>query len=345
MRRAVTCAMLVWVWAIGLPGLGLADDTATAQRDAQARFSEGLARVQSGNFEGARTSFAQAYAVLHKPDILWNLALAEEKCGMALAATQHFKAYSREVSAPHERAAASKHVEELAAKTGHIDVVAPAGAVVVVDGVSVGDAPLSEPVDVEPGHHHVVARTGGVAKSADAEAAAGQVVRVSFLWVAPEAPSTSAGSPPEAAPTPPMASAESRAGGAASPGGGSAGSFWTPRVVVTGSLGVAAIAAGVTGFVFGQRSLSKFHLAQSLRISNACVGATSPDCAELHNAVSAQHQAFVDSEIMWTVGGVLLAGAAVTWLVWPKGVSSASGIRVVPSVGMGAAGALASGSF
>lgn len=68
-------------------------------REAEARFQEGLARVKSHDFEAARVSFAQAYAVLHRPQILWNLALAEEKTARVVEALQHFRAVADDASA------------------------------------------------------------------------------------------------------------------------------------------------------------------------------------------------------------------------------------------------------
>ena len=71
-------------WGIAIAGLLVAaspsaraaDDKAT--REAEARFAEGLSRVKRQDYEAARLSFEQAYAVLHRPLILWNLALAVE---------------------------------------------------------------------------------------------------------------------------------------------------------------------------------------------------------------------------------------------------------------------------
>ena len=251
--------MLAGAIVVGLAGTSRAEDAAAAQRDAQSRFNEGLARVQAGNFEGARMSFTQAYAVLHKPDILWNLALTEEKCGMALTALEHFKDYAHQVTGSNERMAASKHILELGTKTGHIDVVAPSGATVVVDGVTAGEAPLAEPVDVEPGRHHVVERIGGVAKSADSDVTPGQVVHVSFVMIDPDLPPGPPGPSAVSVPVPlPLPSESPRAnvagGESPSPSSRPAGSFWTPKVIVTGSLGVAAIAAGVTGFALARTS-------------------------------------------------------------------------------------------
>ena len=49
------------------------------QKTAETRFQEGLQRARKGDFDGARLAFAQAYAVLQKPDVLFNLALSELK--------------------------------------------------------------------------------------------------------------------------------------------------------------------------------------------------------------------------------------------------------------------------
>ncbi len=351
MRRAVIGAMLVGSCVAGASGSSRGDDPAAAQHEAQSRFGEGLARVQAGNFEGARISFTQAYAVLHKPDILWNLALAEEKCGMALPALQHFKDYARQVTDGAARAAAAKHMQELGEKTGRIDIVAPAGATVAVDGVAVGEAPLGEPVDVEPGHHRVVERSSGVSKSADSDVAPGQLVHVSFVMIEAEAPPGPPGPSAVVVPAPasiaPGAHGTPAAGEDLPPPTNPAGGFWTPRVIVAGLLGVAAVAAGVSALVLGHQSDVNANAARSLQATTgSCPG--SPGCAQLEDKVDAQHQDHVASEIVWTASGVLLAGAVVTWIAWPRALSSAAGdpgFRVVPSVGVNGAGALVSGTF
>ena len=74
MRRA-RWGILAGVLAVAPPAWG-ADP---AERDAQARFDEGIVRVKAGDLEGALLSFRQAYALVHRPVIVWNLALVEEK--------------------------------------------------------------------------------------------------------------------------------------------------------------------------------------------------------------------------------------------------------------------------
>ena len=99
MRRAVRWATVIAALAAAAPAG--ADDT--AQRDAQARFEEGLARVRADNLAGALVSFQQAYAVMHKPAVVWNLALVEEKTSRPVEALAHFREYLRTAPAADRR--------------------------------------------------------------------------------------------------------------------------------------------------------------------------------------------------------------------------------------------------
>src|ERR1700683_279511 len=131
MRRAVGMGWLAVALAVTTCAApAWADDKAT--RDAQARFVEGLDRVKAGDFEAARRSFAQAYAVLHKPDILWNLALSEQKSGHVLEALAHFRELQRDFAQGPDRVDAAKHLSELVAATGHVEVVAAPGGQVTL---------------------------------------------------------------------------------------------------------------------------------------------------------------------------------------------------------------------
>ncbi len=216
-----------------------ADDVTT--KEAQARFEEGLGRVKDGDFEGARVSFAQAYAVLKKPDILWNLALAEQKSGHPVEAIGHFKQLQREARTDGDRANASKHVTDLLVQTGHIEVAAVSGAQVSVDGSVVGVAPLADQVDVAAGKHHVESTSPQGAKSADVDAALGQVVHVSFLEAAP----TVEGKPQQPAAT------EAQPASPANPEATPSAPFWGPRTITVISIGGLAVLAGAMGLGFG----------------------------------------------------------------------------------------------
>jgi len=202
--------LLAAVSSVSLVG-GVANADDKTVREAQARFEEGLKRVKAGDFEAARMSFVQAYVVLHKPDILWNLALSEEKSARPLDALAHFKEFARQAPTDADRARAQKHVDVLMAQTGHIEVQAPAGTPLLLDGTTgVGMAPLADTLDVTPGHHVIEGKLAEGTKALSVDAVAGEVARVTFLVVGPDRPVASVavastpapeGSAPAAAPS------------------------------------------------------------------------------------------------------------------------------------------------
>src|SRR5580658_4422188 len=104
---AAAAMLLAAASSVSLVG-GVANADDKTVREAQARFEEGLKRVKAGDFEAARMSFVQAYVVLHKPDILWNLALSEEKSARPLDALAHFKEFARQAPTDADRERAQK---------------------------------------------------------------------------------------------------------------------------------------------------------------------------------------------------------------------------------------------
>ena len=304
-----------------------------ATREAQARFVEGLARVKAGDFEAARLSFAQAYVVLRKPDILWNLALSEEKSGHVIDALGHFRELGR-AAAGEDRDKTKQHIDALMAQTGHIEVVAPSGIAVEVDGASAGVAPLGDAVDVLPGPHHVAAGD----RATDTQVTAGEVAHVNFLVALPASPDAAAPPPaavhgeapvtppPEAPPTPP--------------------SSGTPRVVATLAVGTLAVAGGVLGVTFGLQSQSNANTATQLRgaISGTCPNAQGGQCSQLKDAVDAENRDGTLSTVFYVMGGALAAGALATWLLWPK-PSTKSTVSLMPLASPAGWGAGLVGAF
>ena len=334
-----------------------------AVRDAQARFEEGLERVKVGDFEAARLSFAQAYTVLRRPAILWNLALAEEKTGHLVDALSHFKVVARDATAaPGDRDVAQRHAAALMDRTGHIAVDAPSGAVLTVDGDPTESvAPLAEPLDVAPGHHAVEARLGRGHKTLEVDAAAGQVARLTFA-VADDAPP---GAAPTPAPPPPI---EPGAPGPAEAGvDHRSSSPSTARIVTTSVLGGAALVAAGVGVFLALRSHSDASDAANTRstIESTTLlpgGAMPPSgyhgfcsqsapaaqCVALQQKINAQNTEAIASDVLYASAGVLAVGAIVTWFVFPKRTSEPSAAAsgwVAPAVSPTQVGLTAGGSF
>jgi hypothetical protein len=328
---------------LAAPAPAAAADT-KAVRDAQARFAEGLARVKSGDYEAARLSFVQAYVVLHKPDILWNLALAEEKSGHPLDALRHFKELTATASADVDRASAQKHAAALMGQTGHIDVRAPSGTPLTLDGVQdAGTTPLVEPLDVAPGKHVIEGKLPEGTKSVAVDVAAGEVA-VATLTGTPSSTSTSTPTPtptststptptPTSTPTPP----DSDSGPPVS----------SARLITAASLGVAGFLSIGAGAYFGLQSQSDASSAAGYRSqypTDHCVNPANKDCAAWNDAVKAQNRDATISNALYIGGGVLAVSAAAVWLLWPKASTGASA-WVVPAVGPSAGGVGVGGRF
>ena len=330
-----------------------ADDD-KANREAEARFKEGLTRVKNKDYDAARLSFAQAYAVLHRPLILWNLALAEEKCNRPLEALGHFRQVAREAPGDADRANAQKHVDTLLGQVARIDVQAPAGTVLALDGAEgTGTAPLGDPLDVMPGHHVVAAKmAAGATMSSDVDAIAGQVAHVSFVA---DAPPPAAIVAPLPSPAPAAAPSSATAGTAALPVSVLADeppkSFWTPRTIPSRrSVGAAVVAAGFGAFfgITSQNTKTTVTGYQNEHPRSFCTvapGVAAPSaCGPWNDAVNAQNRNADISDALYFAAGALAVGAVVSWFFWPK-AGPTKAAWLVPEVGPGTAGVEAGGRF
>jgi hypothetical protein len=320
-----------------------------ALRKARTRFEEGVAEAKAGDFEAARLSFAQAYTVHPSVVILWNLALMEEKTAHEASAMSHFKQYARSVTTEAERSDATRHIAALFDRTGHIDLIAPAGSLLWVDGAPVGTAPLVEPVDVAPGKHRVESRTPLGTQATDTEAPVGRVAHVSFVAYPPMQGSASA-TPTDAARDPaPDAAIDQRARSSAN----AAHPIRAARAVTVGALAAAsAVAAGLAVY-YGIQSNDAADHERELQISprtSHCNTAPTAECEQLKNDVGAAHNDYLAAEGLWIAGAVLAAGALGSWLLWPSasdgdGASRAVLVHLVPRPLAGGIGVAADGRF
>lgn len=177
---------------------------------ARARFKEGVGFYDKGQFEQARASFLQAYALKKHPAVLLNLAWSSLKSGHTLEAEHYFKQFLTEGKdiTDKQRADANDGLNQAHAKLGRIEVAAAAGTEVTVDGDKVGTTPLPDPILVEPGAHTVKFKgpdgatdTDSVTVLAGEKAIARFAKTASAAPVAPTPPP--AGTDSEATPTPP----------------------------------------------------------------------------------------------------------------------------------------------
>ncbi len=135
---------------------------------AQARvdFREGLALQTAGNCAGAIEKFEAVGRVKMTPHVLFNLGLCEERLGRLVAALGHYQlaladAEAKKITEVSDPARES--IEALEARIPRLTIQrgeGSEGAVIELDGASIGDSSLGKPIRRDPGSHLVTARLG-----------------------------------------------------------------------------------------------------------------------------------------------------------------------------------------
>jgi len=319
---------------------------AAGESPANALIREGAEHFKHEDYEGARAAFARAYELEPKAATLFNLALSELNSDRPVEAAAHFREYLTHTGEPAQKLASvrTKWLPRAEARTARLDVFAPAGAELLVDGVepehvAAPAGPAGSPVSIAiaAGEHEVTARQGTVSEVQHVTAKGGELVEVHFQRV-PDAPS--------AAPA------------VAWVGGGESAEHaqgTTPRAkwITVIALGSAAVVAAGVGVGFGLAAQSEANQVQSLHnqlapgstwTSTVCTGAAggSRPCSQLQSAVDANRQDWTLSAASYVGAGVLGAAALATWMVWkPK----SGPVAVRPAVGAGSAGLVVGGPW
>jgi len=352
-RSAVRSSMLVAAVVLASPALAPAAPD-PLEHEAQIRFEEGLRRVKAGDLGAARVSFAQAYAVLHRTNILWNLALCEEKTGHPVDALEHFRQVARDASATDaDRAEARRHIEALLRQTGHVEVQAPAGVALAVDsGPIEAKTPLAEPLDVAPGRHVIEATLPWGIEAETVDAVAGAVVRVRFGH-ADGPPSAT----PAAAPAAPMVRLPVSDAVDSAPHktemAGPTDAVSNARVAAVIAIGGASALAVGLGAYFATRSRDDATTANGYLHTygkSFCASgqgfAASDFCASWNSKVQNENREAALSTGLYVGAGVLLAGGLATWFLWPRNARRSVGAPwVTPELEVGGAGVRAGAAF
>jgi tetratricopeptide (TPR) repeat protein len=312
--------MLVASW----PALALAADDPTAT----ALVLQGGDLFKHENYEGARAAFARAYEIDPKAATLFDLALSELNTGRPVEAAAHLREYLTRAEEPAAKleAVRTRWLPRAEARTARVDVFAPAGSQLAVDGAVPQDAkttagPAGAPVTsiaVAAGEHEVSARQGALSETQHVTARGGELVELHFQRVA-------------AAPAPAVAIGWT--GSAETQGrveGGTSRAKWITVV----ALGSAAVVAAGFGVGFGIAAANKASDAQNVQngfgstwSSSRCHGASAPpSCAQLASDVESNRLNWGISVASYVGAGVLGAASLATWMLW-KPMSGAIAAR------------------
>jgi hypothetical protein len=316
--RARVFAALVVAWTWSSEALGA--DAATSD----ALLREGGELFMHEDYEGARGAFARAYALEPRPATLFNLALSELNAGHPVEAAAHLREYVTHTDEPPAKleSVRTKWLPRAEARTTRLDVFAPSGAQLFVDGVAqepatpAPDAPNAPTASIAlaVGEHDVSTRQGTVSETQHVTARSGELVELHFQRV-PDAP----------AQAPPI----ERTASADAPASVGVKTSHPERVAVV-VLGAGAVAAAGVGLAFDVGAQSKAGDVQSTRNALAagptwtnreCAGANAATrlCGQLKSEVDANRQDWTVAAISYVGAGVLGVASLVTWIGWkPK---------------------------
>ena len=305
MRRYVQVACVLS--ALAFARLAHADDAAMAE--AQARFKEGLELADNAKFEEARLKFLQAFAVLKAPAVLFNLASTEQKTGHDVEAIEHYRAFlktsindTRITDAMRDKA--KQNIDDLLKKVGQVEIDAPDGTKVTVDGKPVEDA-TTEPVPVAPGKHKIEAAFSGKIKSITLDCPLGQVTKAKIEF---DSGPDNTYAPPE----------------------GSRGAGWSAgRIVTVSGLAAVAITGGVLSLVFRGNAQDNVDESKARLQGRSCIGISSEDCTIARQLKDDRDTNVMLSTVSLVGGAVFAAGAVTAAVFWPKG--SERSARLVPT--------------
>lgn len=338
-QRWYCCGLLAAATLLGAPLPSHAGEPTPAPQSADAEAAKWLSlgnkAFKEGKFDEAEKAYRQAFAVKKVYDIAGNLAMAEFAQGKTRDAAEHLAFALRSfpvTGEPAQREQMQKAYDQSRASVSALEVsVLPKGALVSVDGKPAGEAPLLDPVFVEPGKHTVKATLEGYrenSKSVDTQK--GQSQRVSLeLSALPKqvvTVTTPAQPAPKRSPLPTFVA-----------GGAAVASFIVGGALLGVSSGKASDVSDQATAIGGAR---KSCVSTAVNYDQAA-------CTTLENTARSADTLHNAGVAMFVVGGVAAAGA-LTWLLLPAPKPKATAtitLHPAPVLGPGQGGLLVSGSF
>jgi hypothetical protein len=321
---------IVLAFALFFPTVALAGDN---KAESDKLFGEGLNLFAQKDFNHARMKFAEAYSKYPSPNSLLNLARAEQLMGECVDAVLHYRAYIALPENPRissfDRGSATIKLNECLAKIGRVQVAAPRGAHVTVDGLARVWTP-GEPLDVPAGMHRIDISFENLTKSRTTTPGEGEVTSV--MWEEPKPPEPPPVKPPEVVKPPeppPPPQIETRIETkivevkVERPPEWKKESKWpTGKTVSAIGLGVIAVGSFIAGPSFLAASLSSArdadNLSKKLGPSFCGSNANDPQCIQLQGMRSDQSTFGALSATFLVLGTLAIIGDIIVLAAWPN---------------------------
>jgi hypothetical protein len=295
-------------------------------------FNEGIALFNNKDYVAAHQHFSDAYGKYPSPSSLFNMARTELLLDRCPDSISHYRAYLALPDNPKitetNRSNARQDMATCIAKVGRLNVKAPPGTTVSIDGTAALWVE-GEPIDVPPGSHDVQLKNALGAKTRKVDAPAGKVTFVE--WEDPVSTVTNppTNTTPETNPnttTPPTNPPGNTTPPPPTPVNN------TPKWIAGGALaGVGVIGLVLGGVFYGMNQSAKSDV-DSKASSGACINPSSAACSDLLSARDSQDTYKTLSAVTLIGGGVFLAAGAgvLIWAALSPRSKPANALRLSP---------------
>jgi hypothetical protein len=277
-------------------------------------FRNGNAQLLAGDYEGARKSLQQAWALRQSSDIagaLGQVELADRRYREAAEHLQWCLAHFPPVESQKTLAATRQLFEQAKKQVAELRIsTSREGTSILVDGKIVGTSPMPAPVFVEPGSHQIEAQYQGVSDRRTIAVDAGKDYGIDFALK----PGDSANANPQTALPLAQSSATDTTPVSSAPSGRS-----VVPVIIGGAVFAVALGTGIALLDSSHSSYDDARAVQNQVGPAGCVNNAKNQslCAELKSATETG-----DSREKWAIAALATAGAAlvavpVYWF-WPR---------------------------
>jgi len=313
------------------------------EEQAKDAFNEGATLFTQGDFEGSAEAFRRAYALKPSWKLLYNIGQSEaaaKRHGPALEAFEKYLSQGGDDIPEERRDEVVNELERLRPVVGTLEIDAPDGALVVIDGVVRGASPLPGLVRVSAGVDHTVQIRLGKEVLANRTVSVGGRENL-VVSVASEGDDTETGTTgPAPEPTTLPAPEPTGEGPSAAPGDRADG----PSALATAgwiTLGLGA-ACAIAGAITGGVALSdNKELDQECNDADGCPAADYADQLDKRDALATA------STVMIGVGAAAVAAGIVMLIVDHKRSAEepAAGVSLAPMAAPGLGGLAVKGRF
>jgi tetratricopeptide (TPR) repeat protein len=170
LMRSVVCALALALQltaaSVSAQDLEDATEPESATDRARIHFHNGVDFYHEGNFRAALIEFKRAYKASPHYKLLYNLgqvSLELQEDGSAIDYFTHYLREGGDELSPERKLEVQQNLVRLKARLAHATITADqAGAEIYVDDGLAGISPLSAPVRLSVGRHHITAKQRGV---------------------------------------------------------------------------------------------------------------------------------------------------------------------------------------